>query len=1007
MPRNRFAGLPVNGNANANANTKHTISSGFSIENMYETENIKRTRKLSRNSKLTKKERNSIIKRITNNKVSRCKTKCASELGESGGIGICVKTNTHIGLKDCTQLDSSGNPKTIYHYIRPCELAVDTLQYAIDTGKTRIITESQSRNAARYLAFDDFPTLQVETVSSNLEGNGYIDTRRDEGFYLAYEDAETLANPDAKYEKQLADYNESYATQGPCMYKNHIKYQANPSALTSASASTPDYTDGTTAQNIQYVKDIAESLTAACDFTTESLEISTANRALLKCDLAGIDDKYIIRKLMKLEDDEEYVICGYPDPTKMRTSLALRENEESKSELSRIHAQHRIQFALLFAELHNSIQELGSDSTRAIDLARLDSEIHKFMKSVNISYFEDWIKQNEQLDPMIPGSWVNSDDFKSKIQFLRDNGLGQYADYIEGEIASTCLSPENRAEQLANIPKVKEAFATYVNHLLLEYLNKPMTRIRYYFQIFHKVPIATAPRGFQLHPLVFNIKQLKQQHKPLLDVVLELIQTRIPAVFGILEGSLHQLEKYKLFHSYVNYGDFFYITTEYLHTMSNITHYAYKFENSIELEELIYSLSRGAGFWQNLKIEYQIKKHRVLDALHSQDMGLSAAGVGNSSNAARNTTGMNSRGANSKGTYSRRTNPKGTKKNARNSKRNTVNSSLDGGTVLMIYEKHYQEYIVIYRDAGSVFRVLELKSNMSRLSNEIINAVARDASDARDSPGVRNIYSCANTITRDIRYSGPLFRIVAEYIFTEEQMKVIKRNNPLIVKVMKKPNTDTPMISIHDMIKTELLDNTKILKDFMFQVVNVAFFKPIIYFNCYMNPEYLDALLNYIQTGKRNTLRLYFENIGQFSEKYGIYGDSNTIINPDKCGYNILEVGDKYRKVIWILPCSNENEYLRNFTSITQKHMPLLEAIKKLYVDKDHLCFLHIQSTHIYGTLHFHITRYDDYNLRVYPLEYQGSSIIKEININQIINYVSQQPDYYSNYSSNLLNLTI
>jgi len=121
--------------------------------------------------------------------------------------------------------------------------------------------------------------------------------------------------------------------------------------------------------------------------------------------LAGIDDKYIIRKLMKLEDDEEYVICGYPDPTKMRTSLALRENEESKSELSRIHAQHRIQFALLFAELHNSIQELGSDSTRAIDLARLDSEIHKFMKSVNISYFEDWIKQNEQLDPMIPGSF--------------------------------------------------------------------------------------------------------------------------------------------------------------------------------------------------------------------------------------------------------------------------------------------------------------------------------------------------------------------------------------------------------------------------------------------------------------------------------------------------------------------------------------------------------------------------------------------------------------------------
>ena len=616
-----------------------------------------------------------------------------------------------------------------------------------------------------------------------------------------------------------------------------------------------------------------------------------------------------------------------------------------------------------------------------INLDNLDTEIHKFMKSINITYFEDWVNENAQLD-----AWVNSDDFKDKIKLLKANGLVAQANYIESEITKTCLTPEERREQKANIPLVKDAFANYVNELLLEYLNKPMTRIRYHFLIYRRIG---GIGDKTLVPAIFNIKQLEPKYAPLLERVQDLIQTRIPQIFGILEGSQHGLDRYKLFHSYVKYGDFFYITTEYLHTMSNFTHYAYLYENSMELEELIYSLSSSIvpNFWQSLRIDYQLKTFRI--AKPATLMNKPSSGV--------------ARGANS------RTSSRSSNKHTRIAS-NTTPVPLKGtplkGTIMMIYEKSYQEYTVIYKESDSdsgvgEFKVLELKSNLVSCKNDIINEIGKKK---------------PTSVNCVIEYSGRLFKVVSHSPFEKNIMRIIKRNNPLIVTVMKKPNTESRDISLKDMIKTELLDNTlltnmsvlgntEIIKDV--QVINVALYKPILYFNCYMNIEYLTALLNYTQTGKRNVPRINFKDIGQFSEKYGVYGNSNTIINPSNCGYNIVEVGDQNRKVIWILPFSIENEYLRNFTSITIKHMPLLEAIKTLYIDKDHLCFLHIQSTHIYGTLHFHITRYDDYNLRSYPLEYQGSSIIKEININQIINYISQQSDYYSNYSSNLLNLTI
>jgi len=906
---------------------------------------------------------NIIRKKATNARVAKCKIKCQKE--DHAKLGTCVLTNTTMGIKDCMH---QKDGITRYHYIRPCELAVDTLQYAFNTSKSKIIHDE----TGDYLTFENFPTLQIETVNNGV----YTDTRR-EGFYNAYEDLSTLAK--ISYEEQIKQYLETN------IYYNSVKI-LNPSSNT--------YIETISNQDITYVHNIASTLQESCNFNASGISINQPEK--LKYDLSDLDPKYIILETVKLAStesnhDEEYVICGYPDKSKMAISLSMYSKPEINASIVEIHNKQKTEYARLFSEMHN--QTIPSEQLeQRINLATLDNptstfeklELYKFMKSLNITYFENWIKQNEHLDNTNPNAWVNSADFTSKIKFMKENGLGNYASYIESEIAKTCLTSDERGLQLVNLEKVKHAYRKYVNALMLEYLNKPITRIRYHFLIYKVVRLSSSSntKSFELLPFVFNIKQLEFKHKPLLEKVLDLIQTELPMRFAILEGSRFNLEKYKLFHSYVNYGDYFYVSTEYLHTMSNLSHYAYKYENSMELEELIYSLSStptvsGNPFWQELKIIYRLKIFRIpilpFPILQENE---------NENNKEIETKERK----NNKTTY--------TIKTSRTNKRSSRTSEeMLNGIIMMIYEKSYQQYVIIYKDSRNTFQILEIKSNLASIKKDMLEQIRilnRDTQTEED-----------KTMMRYLNYSGKLFRIIRAHRFTSEDMLIIKKNNPLIVKVIKPPFSGKT-ISIQDMIKTELLDNSFLEN---LQVSNVSHYKPIIYFNCFMNQEYLNSLLNYINNGKTKIPRTHFEVISNFSEKYGIYCDTNTLINPFHCGYNILEVGDKSRKVIWILPFSEEYEYLINFTSLNAKHILLLETIKKLYLEPGNLCFIHIQSTHIFGTLHFHITNYDDYESRKYPL--QGSSIIKEININQLINTILINSNYYTNYTINLLNLTI
>ena len=74
---------------------------------------------------------NNLLARTIKNTSTRidktCKNKCFTYNPQTDD---CIITNTHISLRDCSDVKNG----TKYHYITPCELNVDTLQYAFNNG---------------------------------------------------------------------------------------------------------------------------------------------------------------------------------------------------------------------------------------------------------------------------------------------------------------------------------------------------------------------------------------------------------------------------------------------------------------------------------------------------------------------------------------------------------------------------------------------------------------------------------------------------------------------------------------------------------------------------------------------------------------------------------------------------------------------------------------------------------------------------------------------------------
>lgn len=861
------------------------------------------------------------ISRRTNANVTKCKTKCQTY---NPRLENCVVTNTHISLRDC-----SNPKKTQYHYITPCELNVDLLQYAFNEGLFKLSKDK------KYVSIEKLPTLLVETTEhENRETNNnrsrktsFKNTRRDTEFFHAYEDIETLKL--SPYEEQL----KIYLKEG--LYKTLVK-ETNTNAVVQS------------VQNVNYVKQIAESLS-----TGEYI-----------CDLAGIPPKYIIIEEMNIEGLGEFVICGYPSPSKMRNYLSLLEDREIGTKLTAIHKEQKTQFARKFVQMYNAIYREQPDK----QIKDVETEMYKFIeKALNLKYIEKWYEAQPQLR-----KWIASPDFKEKLAYMDAHGLTDHKEYVLSEINKALLPQDEYERESAQLPKAIEEYNQYINALLLEYLNKPMMRIRYHFLIFKKHP----DPNHRLVPAIFNIKQLTPQHKPLLEKIQDLIQVRIPAIFGILEDSRNKLERYKLFHSYVKYGDMFYITTEYLHTMSNILHYAYIYKNSMSLEELIYATSRisnsGNPFWHDLKLEYELKHFRIEQ--------IQSGGAARAPTASRMTTYVNKHSSR----YKLNTNWRSAA---------ITSEKIINGQIILIYERTYQEYVIIYIDEKGSIIVMIIKSNMAKCIDDIKNAIKRDKT---------KLYTCYNSSYRTIQYNGGLFEVKDIHEITLEEFRQILKINPIGVKKYIKLLNDLK-IKFSDYFQIQLLP----MKPSILLFHNLYNITPILSINHLTNPLYLQALAQSIEKNISidalhvEHLQLDKREIALF--KYDIVDKITSYINIDNCGYNFI-IGERpeYKnKVIWVYPYNKTVIKIRRLTDIDEKCLEALKILKTLFI-KDSLKYIHFSISLCYFTLHIHSISENNYK-RLYPHEDNGLLFLREEHIQNANNKLTCDKKYYLEYNIDIL----
>ena len=906
-------------------------------------------------------------KRENRKRIQLCKMKCSDKFIET--IDDCDLSDRLLSFRHCK--NSKEQPTN--YYVTPIKFSVDTLQYAFNTNRANLITDGKNK----YLTLTDFPTLLFETATDS----SFIDKSSKDGFYNIYEDSNTMER--MPYETQLKHYLEKHICATAVMYdKNNIYKQSNKSKSDAQKSNIEaEYIQGNAIQDIAYVKKIAESL-------------NKSNPEEYTCDLQGIPEKYIIIENIKItvkETEEEYVICGYPDPRIMRTYIEMLENETTKSEINKIHELHKTEFSQLFADMYNFV-----NPTNRID--DIKTNLYKFMgQGITRIYLEKWYSQYPKLK-----KWVQSLDYNKKLDDMTpENGLKTHKELIERDISKCLISEDKYEAESKNLKDIVfPEYDKYLNAFLLEYLNKPMLRVRYYFLIFRKDP------QLGLIPAIFNIKQLEPKHKPILEKVLDLIETRIPSIFGILGSNSKLGNRYKLFHSYIKYMDFFNICTEYLHTISNFSHYSYIYKNRITLDELIYACGRisenGNSFWRDLKLEYDMRTFRIQDIStyyksrqHHSSLPLKNNGNnnGNNGNNGNNENNENKNKSNNFLSLGRRKSLINSKKpsSKRKSKKTKPNEfqSLQGH-ILLIYETSFLEYIIIYKDneTHNIY-VLEVKSNMKAIKEKLKQMM--------NSLPPLNVYTCNKSTYKILNYDGNVFIITNHTILDASwfNKNAFITHNPVLLKDVSYPKQNyrqNDMIDVNQVFSTPLID----LKFSNIYIQNLHLTKPIFYFNLMLNETYLDALKSY-NAGTRIFESKFIENIDRTGiYNYGIYNKINCIINKNECGYNFIETYGKTKVVIWILPFNYQSNYIRNFTYLNKSHIPLLETLRDFYKKNNKLLFLHMTNSYTFNILHFHLINYDNYKKEYFVKE-------KDIYINDLINKITIDSTYYISYEIPIL----
>jgi len=879
-------------------------------------------------------------------------------------------------------------------YVRPFELSVDTMQYLVNTRKLFKITERQllgsksanwrkepATNTQQYLSIVDFPSIQIEQSAETRH------TSRHEGFYYdVYESREVAM---LSKEKLLANFLEGQ------YYNNLMVRMKDGSEVMRQSV-----------QNVAYVKNAIES-------------IQEPNPAKWKCDLAGIPDKYVFRVEIADTTGQRHIIVGYPSARTMRQFTDLYEDLAFKD----IHEKMKSESTGRFAELFNFALDKGIVAGKItqekavkdkINLANLKDEIYKFALG-NRPYF-----------------------YNSII-----NGYRELAKEQQEKITA---EEATRFEEVFN-EKVK----TYFNILGNRYLNKPITRIRYTFFILKEADATSQATGMQWVPAVYNIRQLEARHLPILKQIEKLIKLDIPLLFGIISQTDYEADlRYELFNSYYKYVNFFHITAEYLHTMSNFTDYAHNLKDSITLEEIIYSVGReselGRPFWGNMRFDYKIRNYRLdyAESNKGNNIGKKLDNNTNtySSRGTRINMGRNSRyGSRSS---SRSASARSTITNRHSNIQNTKQEQVHNIEILLMYEDTYANYTFIYKvvESGlSSFRKMKLKPNLKALKRVILDSISVNNNLNNDK--IKTVYECYSEYIKLLKLVKadllPRNYIILEdeEITYEDLFWKIFLYNPLIAKSLYSPGRNQTIntayfyknlltISADELIKLNPAFEPESEPNFY----NIYLELPVLIKNFIATEYYKQGLDNFNRTGeqlncKNNTLvDMDYLHYSDCVDKIGILDSVIHCVyfNPNTCGYNFIEhldisVANNKKKTVFILPYDMNvsrgidtkyiGNFIGNFLDLRPEHLPMLDEIKNIYQRESTSIFLHKVSTMPkYYCLHFHILDsklQDSIYKRIYPIEERGTFLTQELELNNIINNLTNDGNYYINYNASSL----
>jgi len=899
----------------------------------------------------------------SSNKTNSTKTKAnttthsstnSNSKGFIHNLSLKLKEARNSFLQFETQIDG----ETLYLKLMPDLLSVDKLQYYINNNKISI----NKQGVNNYLQLDK-NTFSLDILKSfysrtgHQEGSDLIDVYEsvdiDKEIYSGdrltqiYE--ENLQNLLTQkifliFVKQIHSNPE---LEHYSIIQEDIKWLKE---ITDDLNNTVSVSPASQTKNIDLFLNNKTDEIKKIKFNSIDLDVNNLKHLLFE-DKDGNGEKMII-------DNEEYVIIGYPDQI-MKSYLDFLKNEPVKEEFNQIYKDHKDNFIKYMAELHNFIYSSSPDKQITMEpMESLKDEIHKFYG------YESYYKY-------ISNFYENA--FTEENKKTNDSSKSISEEYG---------IPYDPAFQT----KLKELQKAFYNELASKCLNKPMMQIQYVFLIFKK-----HTDSGKYVPALFNFRELKHKHHKLLQRMEQLIKTKLPKIYGIIDDS--NTDSYKLWYSHYNYGDVFHIKTKYLHTMSNIQQQSYKYKNSITLEELIYMLSIPNVEVINLKLEYQKKNVRfsfidgMINPQHFRDDKKLEEYYKNIDKFFKTKYKIPNYKTPNYKSIIKNTPVKINKQISKSIKQgyyckepenelieNLDSISLTNSKILLMFVETGYIYNFVYKKDNN-FYIFKIAPNLCSAKESIKSYLQSNSIKITDNyMKDKNKDKIKISMTLDIP-NIDLYKIIKHKLLKEDDYKNIMRYNPLLVRTIKKksniPENNEPInktSQINVEFQSPLVEINKLPNNAM--LIPNSYLKKPLFIRNFLNTElYINQYKEFIKKIKLNNnssigiSHYYPENFNEIkcnddtinttldkNLEFSLFelNHNNIIINRIfynhlNCRYNFIEICEPTKSVIWVVPLNStysENIEEDNVNkSLFNNDIPIYLG-NILYLNKNHIFLL-------------------------------------------------------------------